>query len=89
MKCCKTGALRVVNSSGGRDRELRDVPKALHNAEQLPRLNPSRAVPRNLSLKDLWVGKIPWRREQLSTLVLWPGESHRQRTLAGYSPWDH
>ena len=47
MKCCKTGALRVVNSSGGRDRELRDVPKALHNSEQLPRLNPSRAVPRS------------------------------------------
>ena len=51
MKCCKTetpGALRIVNSSGGRDRELRDVPKALHNAEQLPRLNLSRAVPRRL-----------------------------------------
>ena len=49
MKCCKTetpGALRIVNSSGGRDRELRDVPKAMHSAEQLPRLNPSRAVPR-------------------------------------------
>ena len=65
MKCCKTGALRVVNSSGGRDRELRDVPKALHNTEQLPRLNPSRAVPRItilllLYVLDFWLGSM-WK----------------------------
>ena len=29
-----------------------------------------------------WVGKTPWRREQLPTPVFWPGESHRL-----YSPW--
>ena len=23
---------------------------------------------------DPWVGKIPWRRERLPTLVFWPGE---------------
>ena len=23
-----------------------------------------------------WLGKIPWRREQLPTLVFWPGEFH-------------
>ena len=23
---------------------------------------------------DLWVGKIPWRRERLPTSVFWPGE---------------
>ena len=34
-----------------------------------------------------WVGKIPWRRERLPTLVFWPGEFHGQRSLAGYSPW--
>ena len=34
-----------------------------------------------------WVGKIPWRREQLPTPVFLPGESHGQRSLAGYSPW--
>ena len=33
-----------------------------------------------------WVGKIPWRRERLPTPVFWPGESHRQRSLAGYGP---
>ena len=32
------------------------------------------------------VGKILWRREELPTLVFWPGEFHGQRTLAGYSP---
>ena len=33
-----------------------------------------------------WVGKIPCRRAQQPTLVFLPGESHRQRSLAGYSP---
>ena len=31
---------------------------------------------------DLWVGKIPWRRERLLTPGLWPGEFHGL-----YSPW--
>ena len=35
------------------------------------------------------VGKIPWRRAQQPTPVFLPGESHGQRSLAGYSPWDH
>ena len=29
-----------------------------------------------------WPGKIPWRRERLSTPVFWPGEFHGL-----YSPW--
>ena len=29
-----------------------------------------------------WVGKIPWRRERLSTPVFWPGEFH-----GWYRPW--
>ena len=32
-----------------------------------------------------WVGKIPWRRAWLPTLV--PRESHGQRSLEGYSPY--
>ena len=36
----------------------------------------------------LWVGKIPWRRAGQPTPVFLPGESHGQRKLAGYSPWD-
>ena len=33
--------------------------------------------------------KISWRREWLPTPVFLPGESHGQRSLAGYSPWGH
>jgi len=35
---------------------------------------------------DLWVRKIPWRREGLPTAVFLPGKFHGQRSLAGYSP---
>ena len=34
-----------------------------------------------------WVRKIPWRRKWLPTLVFFPGKSHVQRRLVGYSPW--
>ena len=34
-----------------------------------------------------WVGNIPWRREWLPTTVFLPGESHGQKSQAGYSPW--
>ena len=37
---------------------------------------------------DPWVRKIPWRRKWQSTPVFWPGESHGQRSLVGYSLWD-
>ena len=33
--------------------------------------------------------KIPWRRKWQSTPVFLPREFHRQRRLAGYSPWGH
>ena len=35
-----------------------------------------------------WVGKISWRRKWHLTPVFLPGESHGQRSMAGYSPWD-
>ena len=38
---------------------------------------------------DPWVGKIPWSRKWQPTPVFLPGESHEQRSLATYSPWDH
>ena len=38
---------------------------------------------------DLWVRKISWRREWLPTPVFLPGESHKQKSLEGYSPWGH
>jgi len=33
---------------------------------------------------DPWVGKIPWRRAWQPPPVFLPGESHGQRSLAGY-----
>ena len=38
---------------------------------------------------DPWVGKIPWRMKWQPTPEFLPGKSHGQRSLAGYSPWDH
>ena len=38
---------------------------------------------------DPWVGKISWRTEWQSIPVFLSGESHGQRSLMGYSPWDH
>ena len=35
---------------------------------------------------DPWVRKIPWWRAWQVTLVFLPGESHGQRSLAGYCP---
>ena len=36
-----------------------------------------------------WVWKIPWRREWQPTPVFLPEQSHGQRSLTDYSPWDH
>ena len=38
---------------------------------------------------DPWVEEIPWRRTWQLTSVFLPGESHGQRSQAGYSPWGH
>ena len=37
---------------------------------------------------DPWVRKFCWRRKWQSTPVILPGEFHKQRSLAVYSPWD-
>ena len=33
------------------------------------------------------LGRFPWRRKWQPTPVFLPGESHEQRSLAGYCPW--
>ena len=38
---------------------------------------------------DPCVGKIPWKRKWQPTPVFLPGKFHAQRSIAGYSPWDH
>jgi len=36
-----------------------------------------------------WVRKISWSRKGQPDLVSFPGKSHEQRSLTGYSPWGH
>ena len=36
---------------------------------------------------DPWVWKIPWRKKWQPTLGFLPGESHAQRSLAGFGPY--
>ena len=38
---------------------------------------------------DPWVGQTPWRRPWLPSPVFLPGDSHGQRSLAGYSSGGH
>ena len=38
---------------------------------------------------ETWGGKIPWRRAWQPTPIFFLGESHGQRSLGDYSPWDH
>ena len=38
---------------------------------------------------DPWIWKIPWKRAWQPTPIFLPGESHGQRSLAGYSPWGY
>ena len=38
---------------------------------------------------DPWVRKIHRRKKLDPIPVFLPGESHGQRSLAGYSPWSH
>ena len=35
-----------------------------------------------------WFEKIPWRRIWQPTPVFLPGESHDQKSLSGFGPWD-
>ena len=45
------------------------------------------------AMQEMWVQsvgqKIPWRRKLQHTPVFLPRKVHRQRSLAGYSPWGH
>ena len=38
---------------------------------------------------DPCVGKIPWSKKWYPATVFLPRKFHGQRSLAGYSPWDH
>ena len=36
-----------------------------------------------------WAGEIPWSGAWQPTPIFLPAESHGQRNLVGYNPWDH
>ena len=38
---------------------------------------------------SICVRKVLWRRKCQPTSILFPGKSHGQRSVVGYSPWDH
>ena len=47
---------------------------------------------------ETWVGSLDWEdpldkelvtHSSILALIILPGESHGQRSLAGYSPWGH
>ena len=44
-------------------------------------------------MQDIWVRSLgqedPWRRKWQLAPIFLPGESHGQRSLAGYNPWGH
>ena len=43
------------------------------------------------AMRETWVRSLGWEdpleKGMASTPVFWPGESHGQRSLAGYSLW--
>ena len=53
----------------------------------------AQAVKNTPSMQETWVRSLGWEepleKGWLSTPVFLPGESHGQRSLAGYSPWGH
>ena len=51
------------------------------------RFNPWVRTIHKRSRFNTWVKKMPWKRAWQPTSVFLPGESHGQRSLAGYSPW--
>ena len=47
--------------------------------------NPAANAPKRCRFHP-WVGKIPLRRKWQPIPVFWPGTSHGERNLVGYSP---
>ena len=77
---CNTGDPGLIPGSGRSAGEGIDYPLQSSWASLVKNLP---------GMQETWVGKIPWRRELLPTPVFLPGESHGQRSLAGYSLWGH
>ena len=82
---CNVGDLSSIPGSGRSAGEGVGHPFHYSWASQVALLvkNPP-AIWENSPGFDTWVGKIPWRRDRLTTPVFWPGEFHGL-----CSPWGH
>ena len=65
------------------------TPTSYHTVASLVGKSVKNCLPCRRPGFDSWVGKIPWRRNWQPPPVFLPGESHGQKTLAGYSPRGH
>ena len=83
VPCCR-GRCGVESGEGGQ-RPVWYHPHYLRLPRWLSGKEP--ACPYRRHGFDPWVGKTPWRRAWQPTPVFSPGESHGQRSLAGYGPW--
>ena len=73
-------------------KERKAMPKNAQTTKPLDSLV-AQMVKRLPTMWETWVQSLgwedPWRRKWQSTPVFFPGESHGQRSLVGYSPWGH
>ena len=66
LKCMQNSQWEI--SSGRKKKFGKIVSRVAQLVKNLPSMRETRV--------DLWVGKIPWRRERPPTLLFWPGEFH-------------
>ena len=85
------GGLGLISGQGTRSHMLQLRVHMLQQKLQPNKLKKENSPANAGDIKDTgfdpWVMKIPWRKSWKPTPVFLPGESHRQRSLAGYSPW--
>ena len=85
------GGLGLISGRGTRSHMLQLRVHMLQQKLQPNKLKKENSLANAGDIKDTgfdsWVMKIPWRRSWQPTPVFLPRESHRQRSLAGYSLW--
>ena len=80
---CNAGDPNQIPGSGRCAGEGRGYPLHYFWASQVAQLVKNQPAKwENQPGFDIWVGKIPWRRDRLPTPVFWPGEFHGL-----FSPW--
>ena len=81
-------ALHHVVSLWGCTASICFLPNLVHSCH--PQIAHHPQIPFTFLLCQIPIYGIPcWRRKWKTTLVYLPGESHGQRSPAGYSPWGH